>query len=226
MQTSNKIFISFLIFLFGSITLLFIGAKFYKGYYHESNYTTQEQKIQSFSVIVLEPKAELMMKNGTAFTFLQHYRKGTKPNSASFKVKNDTLFVFALKSKIGGIWGIMPQIVSCKNVKRIIAKENSKVNIQSYLVDSLFVTLNKAHLQWISHKKQDFVKFEAKHSFIEIEGGSFENIDVALNKSTLNINSNNGIKEISGTLKNRSHGTGTIDGKINLQVDKSSNFNL
>ena len=61
MKTSNIIFISFLIFLFGGITLLFIGSKYYE---LEENLisVSQEKPLAPFSVVVAEPGANFSLK--------------------------------------------------------------------------------------------------------------------------------------------------------------------
>jgi hypothetical protein len=225
MQTSNKIFISFLIFLFGGITLLYIGAKYYQGYDDLSYFDKQEKKTKPFKVIVLAPNARLNIKNGKEFKFSQWYKKGTKPDLKIFEIKNDTLFVFALKKIIiTNSRSNIPE-VSCKNVKYIIAKENSIVSLTNYQSDSLFVTLNKAYFHCTSDKKNVFVNFDAKYSDISINNEYLENISVMLYKSEFYNNNKKGFKTITGFLRNNSHIKGTIIGKINLDIDHSSAIN-
>ena len=101
MKTSNYIAISFLIFLFGGILLLFVGAKNYEANEIAST-LTQVQKTASFSVVVAEPGAYLVLKNGKEFSISQKYKKDNGPNFAPFEVRNDTLFVSATKLKFQG----------------------------------------------------------------------------------------------------------------------------
>ncbi|MGM8361286.1 hypothetical protein ACSV4D_05150 [Flavobacterium sp. ARAG 55.4] len=105
MKTSNIILISFLTFLFGGITLLFIGSKYYKGVDNKANLTVKEKKTASFSVVVAEPGAYLVLKNGREFSVSQAYKKDTKPDFAPFVVRNDTLLcqLLNLKQKAKGL---------------------------------------------------------------------------------------------------------------------------
>lgn len=224
MKTSNKIFLSFLIFLFGGITLLFVCSKYYKDQNDKSNFAIQEKKTPPFSVIVVESNAFVVVKNGKEFKVSQSYRKDQKPDFARFEVRNDTLFVFATKSSIQGKWFVVPEVY-CKNVKFILAKEKSNVNMDYYQIDSLSVNLNKSDF-FCNVKKSVFVNLDAKDSHAHIHGDSLSNINLKLNKSRLNINFKTRIKEISGSLKNNSNIEGSIQGKITLEKDKSSNISL
>ncbi|AOW08061.1 hypothetical protein [Flavobacterium gilvum] len=99
MKTSNYIFISFLIFLFSGITLLFVGAKYYRGTEHKGGFLTQEKPLQPFSVVVAETGANFILKNGPQNKIIQNYLKNSVPNFAPFLVRNDTLFVYSVKKE-------------------------------------------------------------------------------------------------------------------------------
>lgn len=220
MKTSNYIFISFLIFLFGGITLLFIGSKYYKGIDDKSNFSIQEKKTAPFSVVVAEPGAFLVLKSGREFSVSQSYKKGSVPHFASFEVRNDTLFMSAVKSKIDGEWFIVPEVY-CKNVKYIIAKEKANVSLRNYQVDSLFVNLNKSDLSG-NLNKTVFVSFTSKNSYVRFKSENIQKLELQLDKTELNIDSKKSIETVLGSLKNKSILNCSIDGKISLEVDKSS----
>ncbi len=48
MKTSNKIFISFLIFLLSGIIALYLGSKYYTSYYDTSKWVSQENRFPLF----------------------------------------------------------------------------------------------------------------------------------------------------------------------------------
>jgi hypothetical protein len=220
MKTSNKIFISFLIFLFGGIILLFIGSKYYKGIDYKADFAIQEKKTAPFSVVVAEPGAFLVLKNGKEFSVSQGYKKDAISNLSSFVVRNDTLYMSAVKLKIGDKWFTFPEVY-CNNVKHIIAKERTNVNIKNYQVDSLFVNLDKSDFFW-DFNKPAFVFIESKNSYVHLNGDYIEKMKLQLDKTQFYINSKKGTKELSGSLINDSEFQGNIEGKVSIEVDKSS----
>lgn len=220
MKTSNIILISFLVFLFGGITLLYIGSKYYNGINHKADFAIQEKKTAPFSVLVAEPGAYLVMKNGKEFSISQSYKKDRTPNFAPFEVRNDTLFVSTVKSRKDGEWFIVPEVY-CKNVKSIIAKEQTNVSLKNYQADSLFVNLNKSNLSGDLNKTV-FVSFTSKDSYVRFKGENIQKLKLQLDKTELNIDSKKSIDTILGSLKNKSMLNCSIDGKLSLQIDKSS----
>lgn len=221
MKTSNIILISFLTFLFGGITLLFIGSKYYKRIDDKSNLTVKEKKTAPFSVVVAEPGAYLVLKNGREFSVSQGYKKDVTPDFASFVVRNDTLYMYAVKTKIDSKWFVVPEVY-CKNVKSIIAKEKTNVSLRNYQVDSLSVDLNKSDFFW-DFNKPDYVNIESKNSYLRLNGDNIEKMNLQLDKTKLYLNSQKGAKMLSGSLTNDSYIDGVIvDGTINLDIDNSS----
>lgn len=217
MKTSNILFISFLIFMFGGIIFLCVGSK----YYVEEKFSVSANKTAPFSVVVAEPGACLFLKNGKEFSVSQSYKKDIFPDFAPFEVRNDTLFVSAVKSRKDGEWFIVPEIY-CKNVKSIIAKEKTNVNLKNYQVDSLSVNLDQSEFNWAyTNYKSAYLNIESKKSYLYING-EIEKISLKLDKTTVSINSSKGTKELSGSLINDSEFQGPVEGKVNLGVDKSS----
>lgn len=220
MKTSNKIFLSFLIFLFGGITLLFIGSKYYKGVNDTSDFKFKETKIAPFSVVVAEPGAFLVLKNGEEYKVSQRYKKDVVPDFAPFEVRNDTLFIAASKSKISDKWFFVPEVYG-KNVKHITAKEDSNVNINDYQVDSLFIRSTKALVDW-KYDKAVFVAIDAKNSSINFNGNHIEEINAQFDNTQLYISSPYGVKKVTGSLINNSEFQGGLNGKVEVSVDQSS----
>lgn len=216
MKTSNILFISFLIFLFGGITFACIGSK----YYVEEILSVSANKTAPFSVVVAEPGAYLVLKNGKEFSVSQRYKKDVVPDFAPFEVRNDTLFVSAVKSRKDGEWFIVPEIY-CKNVKSLIAKENTNVNLKNYQVDSLSVNLDQSYFHW-DYNKPAYLKINAKKSHLNLNGDYIETINLQFDKTTLYMDSKKATKEISGSLINDSEFQGNIDGKVSIEADRSS----
>lgn len=229
MKTSNKIFISFLIFLFGGITLLFIGSKYYKGYDGKSNFAIQEKPLISFSVVVAEPGANFTLKTGKKNKIIQNYLKDVAPNFASYEVRNDTLFVYAVKkvpsngqAQQGESFFIVPDIF-CQNVKSIITNESSSVHLNDFQADSIMINMNKSQLDW-RFKKIAYISIQAKDSDIYFEGEKLEKLIVKLDKTKLNTPIKKRGNYLSGSLINESDCSFNFSTTVHLDADKSSRY--
>lgn len=225
MKTSNYIAISFLIFLFGGILLLFVGAKNYEANEIAST-LTHVKKTASFSVVVAEPGAYLVLKNGREFSISQKYKKDTASNFAPFEVRNDTLFISGINLKKLKLGEFIAPEVYCKNVKSIIGKENSNIQLESYYVDSLNISMKKSRMYWKYNGNVSFVSLQAKDSDISFTVGISEKFAVQLDNSKFYNDSFQRINFIQGSLKNNSRGTFSTSGNMHFNVDKTSKVNI
>lgn len=226
MKTSNKIFISFLIFLFGGITLLFIGSKYYKGYDDKSNFAIQEKPLISFSVVVAEPGANFTLKTGKKNKIIQTHRKGTVANFPAYTVRNDTLFVASAK-QIQGLpknYRIGSEIC-CVKVKSIITKENSDVMMYKFQADTLNFIMNKSRLNW-NFDNVSFVSIQAKDSDIYLGGKKLKKLTVKLDKTKISAFTKTRINNLSGSLKNSSDADFSHSNSIHLDLDKTSSYDF
>lgn len=229
MKTSNYILLSFFIFLFGGITLLFVFSKSRRGNDFGTDFKIKEEKTAPFSVVVAEPGAFFVLLYGEEFKISQSYLKEGVPNFAPYEVRNDTLFMYSVKQdninkqeqSQGGHFVIVPEVY-CKNVKSIIAKEKTNIRLSNYHVDSLSVTLDQSEFNWdYTNYKSAYLNIDSKKSSLYING-EIEKISLKLDKTTVSINSSKETKELSGSLSNDSEFQGSIDGKVSLEVDGSS----
>lgn len=224
MTTSNKIFISFLIFLLSGITALYLGSKYYHDIDDKIDFAIQEKKTAPFSVVVAEPGSILVLKNSRGFSISQEYKKDAVSNLTSFVVRNDTLYMLASKLKIQDKWFTVPEVF-CKNVKSIIAKEKAIVTLDKFHADTLSVAMDASRLEW--HFGQiAYTRINAISSTVVLEGINLKKIDLQMDKTTFNIKTKKGIQSISGSLKNKSYVDFSLDGKMSLEVDKSSRVYL
>lgn len=226
MKTSNKIFISFIIFLFSGITALYVGSKYYVEYYDTHNFVEQEKPLPHFSVVVAESGAQIQMRNGAKTKIVQSFFKTAQPRFAPFVVRNDTLFVFAVKRDRNKLPRAQFMVnVFCEDVKHFVFKENSLVFLSGYQVDSLFVKVNDAELA-CQNNNSKYIKMIAKNSRSNFDCAKLNAMVVELDKTRLELKSNNKINSISGTVKNDSDARLFVDGKLNLDVDKSSSIQM
>lgn len=226
MKTSNKIFISFLIFVFSGIIALYIGSKYYVEYYDTHNSVDQEKKLPPFSVVVAAPGAYIHLRNGSKTKIVQSFFKTAQPRFAPFVVRNDTLFVYAVKQDRNKL----PRVkffsnVFCKNVKHFVAKENSVLYLAGYKVDSIFVKIDKADLACQSNNS-NYIKLISNNSRANFDCEKLNSMEVELDKTRLDVKSKNRVNNISGTVKNDSDIILFQNGKVNLDVDKSSNLTM
>lgn len=230
MKTSNKIFISFLIFLFGGITLLFIVSKYYKGGTFETNLAKLEKPLTPFSVVVAEPGANFVLKNGKQNKIIQNYLKDVAPNFAPYIVRNDTLFVYAVKQVHsnkqeqwkGGYFIIVPEIF-CGNIKSITTKKNSEVRMEDFQADTLSITMNKSRLD-CRFVNISSISIQAKDSDIYLNGKNLEKLTVKLDKTKLRAVTIKRMNYLSGSLKNDSGADFSLSYNIHLDADKTSNY--
>lgn len=226
MKTSNKIFISFLIFLLGGITALYVGSKYYVEYYDTHNFVEQVKPLPPFSVVVAEPGAQIQLRNDSKTKIAQSFFKTAQPKFAPFVVRNDTLFVFGVKLDRNKLPRAQFMVnVYCENVKHFVAKERSVVFLSGYQVDSIFVNINNADLA-CQNNNSVYIRMKAKNSRTNFDCGKLNSMEVELDKTRLELKSKNRINNISGTVKNDSDVVLSQNGKVNLDVDKSSNLNM
>ena len=97
--------------------------------------------------------------------------------------------------------------------------------MEKFQADTLSVIMNKSNLDW--HFGQiASARINAISSIIVLEGINLKKIDLQLDKSTINIKTREGIKSISGSLKNKSYVDFSLDGKMSIDIDKSSRVYL
>ncbi|WP_163407700.1 hypothetical protein [Flavobacterium ajazii] len=223
MKTSNIIISSFLIFLFGGILLLYIGSKYYKSYDDPAYFLGEEKPLYPFSVVVAEPGAVFHLVNGKENKIHQLYLPGTVPNIKSFKVRNDTLFVVSEEPKKGRLKHTrnVTEIV-CTHIKSVVAKENSDIRIMKFRTDTLNIITDKSKLDWRFDKAM-YALIQSKESSIHLDG-DLESANLKLDKTALYVNSKQAIKDVSGFLINDSFFDVAINGKIRLDVDKTSSM--
>lgn len=224
MKTSNKIFISFLIFLFCGIIALYIGSKYYHDIDNKIDFAVQEKKTAPFSVVVAEAGAILVLKNGREFSISQKYKKDAVSNLTPFVVRNDTLYVLAGKLKIQDKWFTVPEVY-CKKVKFIIAKEKAIVTLYEFQADTLSVAMDASRLEW-HFGKVSFVSIEAKDSDIYLDGKKLEKLTFKLDKTKLRAATKERIDKLSGSLKNDSDGNFSFSNSLHLDMDKTSSYSF
>ena len=224
MKTSNYIIISFFIFLFGGVFVLFLAAKVHERHGNEIHMEGKEKVLEPFSTLVAEPGAKLFLRIGDHPKMLCSYEKPDTCNFPPFEVRNDTLFVF-YNPRISKDLNIN---VYGKGIKAIVGKKDSYINLQEFWADSLIIKLNYAKLDAFFDKTKNLTatfSILAEESTMNLTNANIERIDIQLSKSKIQA-WNNSISSLYGTLKNHSHIQVKVMEKVNVEVDSTSNYNI
>ncbi len=226
MKTSNKILISFIIFLFGGITALFIGSKYYGNVYDAANFVDKKTMLSPFSVVVAEEGSAFYLNSGNENSITNSHSKDSLPNSDFFKVRNDTLFIssfnFPLKLERGQV---ELTHISCVKIKSIVIKKYSEVRMEKFQADTLAIVMNNSYLDWrfenIAH-----LSIQAQDSEIYLEGEKLKKLAIKLNKTRLNTSIKQRTDVLSGSLINASDLRFSMSNTVSLNADQTSNYDF
>lgn len=224
MKTSSYIILSFLVFLFGGIFVLFTAAKIHSINEPKVILTWQEKPISPFSVVVAEPGAEVNVKYEQNSRIGLSLQKGDSCIYPPFEIRNDTLFVHPYVGKVKQ----RSVFVLGDGIKTIQGKENSTIWIKQFEGDTLVLKLNDAKLQFFPDKF-NFKKFSciisANRSTVEMGSVNFDQLDVNLNQTQMNTNSIK-VSNFLGVLKDHSTLLLSDIKRINLESDSTSTYKL
>lgn len=223
MKTSNYIILSFFVFLFGGIFVLFLAAKIDPLGSFQHEFITEEKVIDNFSVVVAEPGANIRIKSGDIPKVGLYYLKGDTCTLPSFIVRNDTLFVGSNPPK-NKYWSTN---VICRQVNSIAGRAKSQINVEEFKFDTLQVRLDKTDFRYFGVKNSSgfSLKLIANESYINIRSASVNNLDISINHTQLD-GWENRIKNLSGKLNENSRVSMDKIGKISLETDSTSSYRL
>ena len=223
MKTSNSIMLSFLVFLFGGIFVLFIAAKIHSLNDSKVIWTWQEKALSPFSVVVAEPGAEFSVQYDQSSRIGLSLQLGDTCSFPHFEIRNDTLFVYSFAGRVKQ----QSVIVFGSSIKTIQGKENSTIQLKQYEGDTLMVKLNKSVFKHYpdnsQHNNFSLILF-ASESNIQMGGASIQTMEIHLNKTDMT-GIGTSISNLTGVLND--HSTLLIGKirKINLEIDSTSTFN-
>lgn len=225
MKTSNYILISFFVFLFGGVFLLYISAKYIPHLYIDQEYSALEKPLDPFSVLIAKPGATVRLRPGETLKMSLFYTKSDSCTLPPFTVRNDTLFVSAypdnLKQREVNVY--------CNSLKSIQEEERAKISIEKQFdADTLLVKLESAEFSYFSEQdspKRITLTLIANRSKVNIGETNFDHLDIQLNESKMNV-WNNSINNLTGSITNNSNLNIVEFKKINLEVDETSKYQL
>jgi hypothetical protein len=225
MKTSNYIILSFFVFLFGGVFVLFLSAKIDPRGSGKQTYLALDQPLDSFSVVIAGPGANIRLRPGEIKKMQLIYPKGDSCIFPPVTVRNDTLFVSSYPDKKKQ----REVSVYCNGLKSIQEKEGAKVTIEKqFEADTLLVKLQNAefsHFSDVNSPKRICLTLIADQSKINIGETNFDHLEIQLDQTEMNT-WNNSINNLSGSIKNHSRLNTSAFNRINLDVDPTSNYSL
>lgn len=191
------------------------------------------KKMENFSVVVAQPGSKVVLQSQWStgddpkFTFMVNDSDNGLYRSPSYKVQNDTLFVFSSS----GDKEHRNDSFYCTRIKSIVGMEKSNINLGYLHADTLHLKLRNARLNGDfdhSHKTSRMLTLEADSSKIVFKSLiRFKQVNLRLNRSHLDIPvARFDSVSIAGTLMDYSRLS--IDGRptIKLEKDATSYSNL
>lgn len=225
MKTSNYIIISFFVFLFGGVFVLFLAAKIDPRGSYNQEFLSHEKALDNFSVVVAERGANIRLKSGQTSKMSLQYPKGDTCALPPFIVRNDTLFVSSYLDKEKQ----REVSVYCNSLKSIQEKDSAKVTIEKqFEADTLLVKLQNAEFSHFSESnspKRICLTLIAYQSEVYIGDTNFDKLEIQLNNTNMNV-WNSSIVCLSGTLKDQSKLSAEASNKLNLETDSTSTYQL
>jgi hypothetical protein len=222
MKTSNYISISYLVFLFGGIFVLFIGAKIHSLNEPAVIWTWQEKAISPFSVVVAEPGADFSVQYDQNSKIGLSFQKGDSCIYPPVEIRHDTLFVHPYDGKVKQ----QSVIVFGSGIKTVQGKENSTIELKRFGGDTLVVKLNKAVFKHFpdnnQHNKFSLI-IHAAESNIQLGSASIQSMELHLSKTEMT-GRGTSVSNLTGILND--HSTLSIGHmkKINLDTDSTSTY--
>ena len=235
MKTSNYIIIAFFIFLFGGVFVLFLTAKYHAP--EKPQWKTGEKPLNDFSVVVAEPGAIFQVKIGKTTKIQINYKLPDTLSYPKSYVRNDTLFMFPLDGKIqnkkfdkGPVFRHNNIIVHAKQIRSIIGKENSRVELYELSPDTLNIDANESKIYCNfqkSEKPKGLLNIKAVGmSYVLVNDLSVNNLNLRLTQSELRLQ-NSTVQTLTGSMVRYSilRSYRTIH-TVNLETDTTSTYNL
>ena len=226
MKISNYISISYLIFLFGGIIVLFSAAKLDPKADIKVRSFLETKALGSFSVVVAEPGVRLIIKHDSISKILGFYNEDTICKFPPYELRNDTLF-FLSYPKPDFQW----IQIGCNGIKSFLVKENANVRLDEFQGDTLMIKLERAtfYCNFDKDEKKNFVvSVISKESQIQFIKPDISKLNIQLNHTIMRAFFNS-VDTLSGNLKNKSWlrvGNLKSVNKANLEVDATSHSNI
>ena len=164
--------------MLGILMLLFSKAK-YDEKHQPRDYNSKKYKLLNISTIVLDNQMSCYVKSGDSTVVDFKYWGNDEVLPDMLRIKNDTLYLDYQFNKSGSSIHLY-----CKNVKKIIVKNESIMTINQFASEALNVSvLNKSHvmLECRENMKDDSTRNSLNINFI-LEGQS----SLGISNSTVN----------------------------------------
>jgi hypothetical protein len=230
MKTSKIIFISLL-----SAIALFIVAAFLdiriNGYRKGTNpsniagYNVNKTIVPSFKVLRINNSPDIHLVQNDSSYFEVISQKDSLPLHPNYIIKDDTLVISDIESKVKSHMYLTFRINSTDSLKSIILK-NSGITIENFISDRLSLDMDKSSV-WFSQGKSSFsaLDISAKdHSKISANEFNVDTLGIVLQNSEANLEIIAG--KLNGTLSDSSRISARQPAEISLKKDITSKINV
>ena len=237
MKTSKHILISFFVFIFGAILVLYADAKAHGKEKRAYTVFSQPKKLDSYSVIVAEYNSKVFIKSDSVNTIVIEADKRVSVDPLKkdktiveefkkefqfpeYKIINDTLYISKEINTSDKI------ILKTNTLKKIITQKNAKIIILDFKADSLSVSLNNSSLSGdFSSKSLGYFNVIATNkSDINIQNMNISSsLTIKADNSKIALYTNI-TKELNAVLTNNAELQTGKSEKLQIESDTSSNY--
>lgn len=220
MKTSKYIQTAFLVFIFGTLLILYISSKLHKP--DPFKFSIVEEKLEKFSVIIAEEGANFDLVQDSIFKFeVSLIENDTSFHFPVYLVKNDTLYIQGPNYK-----QIKPAI-HCNSITTIIGKSKNKIKFDRFAADNLILEINHGEV-YGSFNDNGIKNLRIKatdNSKINFSNSKINHIELTLDKSRVSVY-NNDVKTINAKLFNKSNLFARAKVNLSLQTDSTSEYSI
>lgn len=231
MKPSQFILISFFVFLFAAVLVLYIDS--FKAYNDNQAKLTEYKNIfppkelKPFSTIVAGAHSNIKIIQDSIYSLsIGFTMKDIPPKLSEYKIVNDTLFILE-----SDIQAQTQTVIRCRSIHSIIGKSNSDISFKNFKTDSLYIHLEESSLQGTLNK--------LGINALELHINNGSRLHLSLNQSKIGVGilkSNNSDINLTGEntfhllnieLENNSVlSLSGIRDKLYIKSDTSSRYNI
>jgi hypothetical protein len=184
MKTSNYIIIAFFTFIIGGMLVLFIVKKDHEeversGVINMAVSSNNITDLANFSVIVAEPNARFSIGQSDSCRLTVYYpEKEDKPQNL-YQISGDTLYLLETGDGVSvNLYLNVPEQLSS-----LVAKEDSRINLRNFNLDSLSVFAQDAHVFITDTNIGNFL-LQANNTRVELYSNTINQISANLENNT------------------------------------------
>ncbi len=221
MKTSKYILVSFFVFIFGAILVLYADAKTHNKDVNETYITTE--KLPNFHTIVAEENSKIRVLNDTLNNIsIELYNIKEPYKFGCYKISNDTLYVSKTETDIS-------LIVRGESIKTVYGKKDSRITFLSFHNDSISINLNGGNINGsLGDKLISEVKVSSQNKssiYLNLQKSNINSIALNVDNSKVTLHSNK-IRNLNAILANNAELQSGKSDKLSVESDSTSTYSI